>query len=89
MTLDCINLDYFNNLSRLLLSGKFKFAPGRRVFVKKFTPGKLRPITIDLPPSRKIVQKSLQLVLDAIFDSSFSDSSSEKPILSHEATSNL
>ena len=88
ITLDGINLDWFTNLSKELLAGRFQFAPARRKLIPK--PGKTtkRPLgiasrsskmnnrsTLLTSPRDKIVQKAIQLVFEAIYEPSFSDNS--------------
>jgi len=63
-TLDKISETYFENLSQELLTGKFRFRPGRVVLIPKKN-GKFRPLTI-VPPRDKIVQKAITIVLQAI-----------------------
>lgn len=64
-TLDGIKLKWFENTASDLLSGRFNFAPARRVMIPK--PGKkeLRPLSI-ANPRDKIVQKALAVLLEAI-----------------------
>ena len=72
-TLDKISETYFENLSQELLTGKFRFRPGRVVLIPKKN-GKFRPLTI-VPPRDKIVQKAITIVLQAIWEPSFHESS--------------
>ena len=74
-TLDEVNESYFENLSRELKTGKFKFRPGRVVLIPKKN-GKFRTLTI-VPPRDKIVQKAMTIVLQTIWEPCFSDSSHE------------
>jgi hypothetical protein len=73
-TLDGFDCTWFQNLASTLKKGKFQFSPAKRVMIPK--PGKLekRPLGIG-SPREKIVQKALQLVLETIWESIFSDSS--------------
>jgi len=73
-TLDGIDNDWINLTSKRLKNGTFEFRPARRIYIPK--PGKpeKRPLGI-APPRDKIVQKSLELVLSAIYEPSFKDSS--------------
>jgi group II intron reverse transcriptase/maturase len=74
MTLDGLNIEWFLNLAEKLKSAKFKFQPARRVMIPK--PGKkeLRPLGVSSPRD-KIVQKALQTVMEAIWETIFLDSS--------------
>lgn len=69
-TLDGTNLAKMLKVSNLLKAGKYSFGPGRRVWIPK--PGKKvkRPLGIR-SPQEKIIQKALQLVLEAIYEPSF------------------
>lgn len=70
-TLDGINMDYFLRLQRNLRSGAFQFRPARRIEIPKPNGNGTRPLSI-ASPRDKIVQAAIHLVLEAIFDSSFS-----------------
>lgn len=70
-TLDGISMDYFLLLQRDLRSGAFKFRPARRIEIPKPNGNGTRPLSI-ASPRDKIVQAAMHLVLEAIFDSSFS-----------------
>lgn len=65
-TLDGIDITWLEKTSFQLRAGRFKFSPSRR------KPGKTtkRPLGI-ASPREKIVQKAIQLVLQAIFEPSF------------------
>jgi len=69
---DEMNFKALEKLSRDTLSGSIKFSPVRRVLIPK--PGKteLQPSVIS-SPREKIVQKSIELVLTAIFEEIFLD----------------
>jgi RNA-directed DNA polymerase len=69
-TLDGLRWKYFEMIAERLLIGNFKFSPSRRIFIPK--PGKttLRPLSIGTP-REKIVQKALQVLLEAIFEPKF------------------
>lgn len=79
-TLDKINPEWFSNASKLLKAGKYVFKPARRVYIPKKgklnTNGsqKFRPLTISSPRD-KIVQQAMYLILNAIYEPSFLDSS--------------
>ena len=69
-TLDGIDLKTLQKISKDILSGAIKFSPVRRVLISK--PGKsvLRPLGVR-SPHEKIVQKTIDLVLTAIFEEVF------------------
>ena len=69
-TLDKLNMDWFKNASKSLLAGKYKFKPARRAYIPKNSKKDKRPLTIS-GPRDKIVQQTIYLILDAIFESSF------------------
>jgi group II intron reverse transcriptase/maturase len=74
-TLDgAAHLGFFSRTAADLSSGKFSFSPARRKYIEK--PGKRekRPLGIT-SPRQKIVQKALQLVIEAIFEPEFYDCS--------------
>ena len=72
-TLDKIDLNWFENASKKLLAGKYKFKPSRRVLIPKPDfPIKKRALTISSPRD-KIIQKAILLVLEAIYEPSFLD----------------
>nr|WPM94723.1 hypothetical protein [Ceratocystis fimbriata] len=72
-TLDEINEKYFNDIAMELKTGKFKFRPGRVVLIPK-KDGKFRTLTI-VSPRDKIIQKAITMVLQAIWEPLFHDSS--------------
>ena len=71
-TLDGIDLETLQKISKDILSGAIKFSPVRQVLIPK--PGKsaLRPLGVS-SPREKIVQKAIHLVLTAIFEEIFLD----------------
>jgi len=73
-TLDGQTLKMLQDVSRQLRAGKYKFSPSRRVWIPK--PGKTtkRPLGV-VAPREKVVQKALQLVLEAIYEPRFSNRS--------------
>jgi group II intron reverse transcriptase/maturase len=75
ITLDGINLEWFNMTATDIKEGRFKFSPARQILIPKPNkPGESRPLLI--PSQReKIVQKALQVLLNAIFEPHFSKSS--------------
>jgi group II intron reverse transcriptase/maturase len=73
-TLDGINLKTLQKMSLDTLSGEFKFSPVRLVSIPK--PGKTALRSLGIINSReKIVQKSIEMVLTAIFEEIFLDCS--------------
>ena len=73
-TLDGINSNWIYNISKDLKAGKFKFKPARRVLIPKKDKNKKRPLTISSPRD-KLVQQAMYMVLNAIYEPSFLDSS--------------
>jgi retron-type reverse transcriptase len=75
ITLDGINIEWFDKTAEDILEGRFKFTPARQILIPKPNkPGELRPLLI-ANPREKIVQKALQVLMNAIFDPHFSKSS--------------
>lgn len=72
-TLDGISLEKLEDLSKSLRSEKFTFSPSRRVEIPKASGG-TRPLSI-ASPMDKIVQEAMRLVLEAIYEPLFADSS--------------
>lgn len=70
-TLDGIDTSYFYRLQRELRSGTFKFRPARRIEIPKPNGNGTRPLGI-ASPRDKLVQAAMLLVLEAIFEPSFS-----------------
>lgn len=73
-TLDGIDLNWVQSTSKRLLAGKYKFKAARRVYIPKKGTNKKRPLTISSPRD-KVVQQAMYLVLSAIYEPSFSDTS--------------
>ncbi|KAG6866783.1 hypothetical protein C0993_007396, partial [Termitomyces sp. T159_Od127] len=74
-TLDGINSEWFDRTAVDVLEGRFKFSPARQILIPKPNkPGEFRSILI-ASPREKIVQKALQVLMNAIFDPHFSNSS--------------
>ena len=73
-TLNEIDLNWFITTSKKLKAGKYVFKPARRVYIPK--PGNKgeRPLTISSPKD-KIVQQAIYLILNAIYEPSFLESS--------------
>ena len=73
-TLDGIS---YSNLEKIALSLKnesFTFRPGRKTAIPKGTTGKTRKLTI-APPRDKIVQEAIRIILNAIFEPKFKETS--------------
>jgi len=70
-TLDGVNLNYFRDLARDIGSGSFKFRPARRINIPK-AKGGTRPLSI-ASPRDKIVQSAMKIILEAVFESTFSE----------------
>lgn len=73
-TLDKIDLKWFFTISKDLRAGKFKFKAARRVYISKTGVESKRPLTISSPRD-KVVQQAIYLILNAIYEASFLDSS--------------
>lgn len=69
-TLDGIQAEYIQSISKKIRAGKYSFSPARQVWIPK--PGKpeKRPLLI-APPREKIVQKAIELVLSTIYEPDF------------------
>ena len=75
ITLDGINIEWFNKTAVDILEGRFKFSPARQILIPKPNKsGEYRPLLI-VSPREKIVQKALQVLMNAIFEPHFSKSS--------------
>lgn len=72
-TLDGISEDTLLNIIHRLSTGEFQFTPGRRITIPKANGGK-RPLTIGSPID-KLVQEVMRMVLEAIYEPSFKDTS--------------
>lgn len=73
-TLDGIKLEWFEKIAQELKAGIFHFKPSRRVDIPKPNSDKKRPLTIAAPRD-KVVQKALQIILEAIWENMFYDCS--------------
>ena len=71
MTLDGVSMRFFEDLEKSLLNGSFQFKPARRVHIPKAN-GKLRPLAI-ASPRDKIVQEAMRMILELVFEPTFSD----------------
>ena len=71
-TLDGLELEFLLKMSKTIRSGKYKFFTSRRVWIPK--PGKIEERPLRITSLReKIVQKSLEMVLTAIYEPLFKD----------------
>lgn len=79
-TLDKINANWFANANKLLKAGKYNFKPARRVYIQKKGnlnadgSKKFRMLSISSPRD-KIIQQAMYLVLSAVYEPSFLESS--------------
>jgi len=82
-TLEGISKGKLENLAAKLKSEQFNFAPSRRIQIPKPSVG-TRPLSIaegrprrgvDASPMDKIVQEAMRLILEAIYEPLFKDSS--------------
>lgn len=71
LTLDGMSNKLINSIAELLQNGKFQFRPARRVHIPKAN-GSTRPLAV-ASPRDKIVQEAMRMVLEVIFEPSFSD----------------
>lgn len=71
MTLDGVSMKFFEDLAKSLSNGSFQFKPARRVHIPKAN-GKLRPLAI-ASPRDKIVQEAMRMILELVFEPTFSD----------------
>jgi len=72
-TLDGVSHQVLIEITEQLRKGTFNFKPGRRVNIPKASGG-TRPLTV-APPRDKLVQEVMRMILEAIYESSFSPSS--------------
>lgn len=70
-TLDGMSTEVINDIICSLKDESFKFSPGRRVYIPKAN-AKIRPITI-APPRDKLVQEVMRMILEVIFEPTFTD----------------
>jgi len=70
-TLDGLNFSWFQNLQKELNTNKFQFRPARRLEIPKANGKGTRPLGI-ASPRDKIVQGAMLLILEAIFEPTFS-----------------
>lgn len=72
-TLDGISTDYFKTLSQSLKDESYQFTPVKRLYIPKAN-GKMRPLGIPSPRD-KILHKAMAIILNAIYEPAFLDSS--------------
>lgn len=72
-TIDGMSNEVLEGLICKLRDGTFNFQPGRRLDIPKAY-GKTRPLTI-APARDKLVQECIRMILEAIYEPSFSDCS--------------
>lgn len=72
-TLDGISMEWVTETIAKISNQSFNFSPGRRVLIPKAN-GKMRPLTV-APPRDKIVQEVLRMILEAVFEPTFSENS--------------
>jgi len=73
-TLDSLDANWFIKTSKRLSEGSFQFRPARRVMIPKPNKPGMRPLTISNSRD-KIVQQSMKMVLEQIYDKKFLDTS--------------
>ena len=69
-TLDGMSPEVIQDIISRLKDESFKFSPGRRVNIPKPS-GEMRPLSV-APPRDKLVQEIIRMVLEAIYEPSFS-----------------
>jgi nicotine oxidoreductase len=72
-TLDGMSIEVINDIIDSMRDGTFQFSPGRRISIPKASGG-TRPLTI-APPRDKVVQEVIRMILEAIYEPSFSKNS--------------
>lgn len=63
-------MDFIRKTSRELLSGRYQFTPAREVLIPKPGKSEKRPLKV-ANPREKLVQKAMELVLNALYDCTF------------------
>ena len=74
ITLDGIDLKYFERIQERLRAGTYKFPPAQRIQIPKQGKKETRPLTI-ASPRDKIVQKAMQIVLERVYEPKFKETS--------------
>ena len=72
-TIDAMSLDRINRIIDSLKDEKYVPNPARRTYIPKKN-GKLRPLGIP-PIDDKLIQEAMRMILEAIYDDSFEDTS--------------
>jgi len=72
-TLDGMSEEVIEEIISSLKDESFKFQPGRRILIPKANGGQ-RPLTI-APPRDKLVQECIRMILEAIYEPTFSANS--------------
>lgn len=70
-TLDGMSMEVVDEIIANIKSETLQFQPGRRVNITKSN-GETRPLTI-APPRDKLVQECIRMILEAIYENSFSE----------------
>lgn len=73
VTLDEMSNTLLTSMANSLQDGSFQFKPARRVLIPKSN-GKMRALAISSPRD-KIIQEAMRMLLEAIFEPSFSQTS--------------
>lgn len=76
-TLDGMSINVIEDIISRLRDGTFKFLPGEKIFLRVQIGkpnGKVRPLTF-APARDKLVQEVMRMILEAIFEPSFSEDS--------------
>lgn len=63
-------MDFIRKTSKVLLSGRYQFNPAREVLIPKPGKSEKRPLKV-ANPREKLVQKAMELVLNAVYDCTF------------------
>lgn len=73
-TLDGFSSEVIQSIITSLRDETFQFKPGRRVLIPKASGEGKRPLTV-APPRDKIVQEVMRMILETIYEPSFSPNS--------------
>lgn len=71
-TLDGIDANWFEATSRAIKAGSYKFTRARRVMIPKPSKEGFRPLTV-VSPRDFLVQEAVRLVLELVYEPTFSD----------------